>query len=100
MTNPNPIGKQDYRTVKDPKLTSKQVLFWIIDNEKDFESFISREVSAGLGCKLSAASVRLAALKRWGCLRIIKKGKGNQPHQYTITEWGHKMNNKWRKINE
>lgn len=99
MTNPNPIGKQDYRTVKNPKLTSREVLIWMVNNENSFESFISREVSEGLGCKLSAASVRLAALKKWGCLKMIVKGKGNQPHQYIITEWGHKMSEKWRTIN-
>jgi hypothetical protein len=97
MTNPNPVRKSDYRDIKDPKLPSRKVLIWMIDNDSAFEYYTSRDLTEQFGCIISVSATKLYHLRRWGCIRIDKRGRGNQPHQYIITEWGRKMAAKWRK---
>lgn len=97
MANLSPKNpqKRDYRTIKDPEWSARRVLLFIHDSKQS--SITSRLIADSLECSLATACMKLSALKKWGCIKMIEKGSGKKPSIYIITEWGIKMTNKWRK---
>lgn len=83
--------QRDYRTIKNPKLTCREVLSYI-NNSK--QMFNSKNIEDEFKIPLAEACTKIAFLRRWGCIKIFEKGK---PRIYVITDWGKKMADKWSK---
>ena len=94
MANLNPETRSDYRDHPEPKLRTRDLLIWMV--EYDAESYTSRDIASHFRIEVADSASRLAGLKKWGCMRVIKKGRGNQPSFWEVTDWGLKMAEKWK----
>lgn len=95
MANPKPAQTSDYRDhIDNPRVRSRDILIWI---EKRNRDVTSAAVANHFGFGVAEGAARLSGLKKWGCMCIITRGKGNQPNIWEITPWGVKMAEKWGK---
>lgn len=95
MANSNPVKKKDYRDVKNPRLRTRDVLIWI--HEEDLEEVTGNDISEQFSLLPSEGTSRLMTLNKWGCLRLIERGRSHISSTYEITDWGLKMAERWRK---
>ena len=94
MSNPNPKLRNDYRDyIKNPKLRTRDVLIWI--DKQGGVDITSRKIAAKFNLEVAEGASRLEGLRKWGCMHIIHRGRGNQPFIWEITAWGKKMAKKW-----
>ncbi len=82
---------RDYRTIDNPRLSMRQVIIYI---NNDMPKFSSKDIERKFNIHIAEACTKIAFLKKYGCVRIVEKGK---PRIYEITDWGKKMAKKWEK---
>lgn len=94
MANPNPKLRNDYRDYADnPKVRTRDILMWIYDKGGNITS---RMVAEKFEFGVAEGAARLSGLKKWGCMKIVERGKGSQSFIWNITLWGEKMAKKWK----
>lgn len=94
MANLDPEKKSDYRDVTNPKVRSRDILIWMVNEGR--ATFTAPEVADEFCISKADAAARLLRLKGWHCLQILIRGKGNTAHQYRVTDWGHDCARRWQ----
>jgi DNA-binding MarR family transcriptional regulator len=85
------LRKTDYRDVKEPNLTARQVL---ITMEKEYETFGAKEVQEAFDITMGDACMRVKRLEKWGTIRQVPPLKARN-REFEVTDWGRKMAKKW-----
>lgn len=92
---------RDYRIVKNPKLTTRDVLYYV--NTYHPLSVNSVGVFQRFNISRAEAAMRLKLLFKWGLVKRTipkyfkenKRPRGRTPYNYTVSKWGIYMVRKW-----